>query len=150
MIGDDFHTLGAWENPSTFKAAIILMTDEYGRVSIQFRDDFEGINAPGQWGFFGGEIESGETARHAAVRELAEETGIIMPQKSMVPFVKTLSETGGNGQHYVFVCTETVKVSDLTVHEGAGFAFVNKNQLDKFDLIPASHRVLSYYFDKNT
>lgn len=32
---------------------------------------------PGSWGFPGGKIEPGETAAEAAVRELAEETGVL-------------------------------------------------------------------------
>jgi len=145
-MDDEFHTLGSWVNPDSFKAAIILLKDKYGRVSIQFRDDFEGVKQGGFWGFFGGEVEVGETALQAAVRELAEETGIVVEQDSLTPFVKTLSETNRNGQHYVFLCTQIVDVSDLSLHEGAGFAFIHHSQLGQFNLIPAAHRVLSYYF----
>lgn len=148
-MGDEFHTLGPWVNPGSFKAAIVLLTDNYGRVSIQLRDDFEGVKARGLWGYFGGEIEQGETARQAAVRELAEETGIKVSTTALTPFVKTLSETGENGQHYVFICTQIVEVSKVTVHEGAGFAFIHKDQLDKFDLVPAVRRVLAYYFGRD-
>ncbi len=149
MMGDEFHTLGIWKNPDRYKAAIILLRDNYGRVSIQFRDDFEGVLQGGLWGFFGGEIEHGETARQAAVRELSEETGITVPQNALIPFVKTLSETGGNGQHYVFISKQIVDVSHLSLREGAGFAFIHQYQLDQFNLIPAAKRVLSYYFDKH-
>jgi len=145
-MDDEFHTLGSWENPDSFKAAIILLKDKYGRVSIQFRDDFKGVKLGGFWGLFGGEIETGETARQAAVRELAEETGIVVGQDSLIPFVKTLSETSGNGRHYIFLCTQIVDVSALSLREGAGFAFIHHGQLDQFNLIPAARRVLSHYF----
>lgn len=145
-MDNEFHTLGPWENPGSFKVAIILLTDKYGRISIQLRDDFNGVNARGLWGLFGGEIEAGETARHAAAREIKEETGLDIPEEALKPFVKTLSETAKNGQRYVFLCSQHVDVSRIAVHEGAGFAFVHKDQLDKFDLIPAARRVLEYYF----
>jgi len=145
-MDDEFHTLGSWINPDSFKAAIVLLKDKHGRISIQFRDDFDNVKQGGLWGFFGGEIEQDETAQQAAVRELAEETSIVVGPETLTPFVKTLSETGGNGQHYVFLCTQIVDVSELSLHEGAGFAFIHQGQLDQFNLIPAAHRVLSYYF----
>lgn len=148
MTDDDFYTLGEWINPSSYRAAVILLTDKHGRVSIQFRDDFKGVKAGGLWGLFGGEIEKGETARQAAARELTEETGIVVPENAFEPFIKTLSETGANGQHYVFLCARIVEVSELSLHEGAGYAFVHKDQLDKFELIPAAKRVLLHYFSE--
>ena len=148
MNEDTFVTLGEWENPGDFRAAIILLHDKHGRVSIQFRDDFMGVSAGGQWGYFGGEIEAGETTRQAAQRELAEETGIDMPFDAFIPFVKTLSNSCANGQHYVYRCATPVDIADIRLKEGAGFAFVNANQLDKFDLIPVTKRVLLHYFSQ--
>jgi 8-oxo-dGTP pyrophosphatase MutT (NUDIX family) len=146
MTADEFHTLGVWENPNPFKAAVILLRDPLDRVSIQFRDDFEGIKAPGLWGLFGGEVEKGETELQAAKRELFEETGLDIPESAFQPFVKTLTETGANGQHYVFICTQTVEPSQVSLYEGAGFAFIHNEQMGKFDLIPVTRRVLEYYF----
>ena len=147
---NEFYTLGCWDNPDSYKAAIILLTDKLGRASIQFRDDFEGVALGGLWGLFGGEIENGKTARQAAVRELFEETDIVVGQDDLTPFVKTLSETSGNGQHYVYLCSRIVDVPELSLHEGAGFAYIHHGQLDQFKLVPAAKRVLSYYFSKNS
>jgi len=121
-MADEFYTIDPWDNPNSYKAAIILLTDKLGRVSIQFRDDFEGVALGGLWGLFGGEIEEDETARQAAVRELSEETGIVVAQNDVTPFVKTLSETSGNGQLYVYICNRIVDASELSLQEGAGRA----------------------------
>jgi ADP-ribose pyrophosphatase YjhB (NUDIX family) len=48
----------------------IAVTDEANRILLQQRADFA------VWGLPGGEIESGETAVQAAVREAREETGL--------------------------------------------------------------------------
>ena len=52
----------------------IIMVD--GKYALQLRDNRGGINAPGMWSLFGGEVESGEAADDAVARELKEELDI--------------------------------------------------------------------------
>jgi 8-oxo-dGTP pyrophosphatase MutT (NUDIX family) len=58
------------------KQAAVLLPYRDGKVLMQLRDEKEGIVCPGQWGFFGGEVELGETPIECARRELREEIGV--------------------------------------------------------------------------
>ena len=53
--------------------AILLLSDKY---VMQLRDDKPDIAARGQWSFFGGKINPGETPLEAIKRELFEELSI--------------------------------------------------------------------------
>ncbi|WP_073736226.1 class I SAM-dependent methyltransferase [Streptomyces sp. CB02488] len=56
-------------NPQAVAGAAAVVTDAAGRVLL-------GRSAKGMWELPGGRIEAGESAQAAAVRELAEETGL--------------------------------------------------------------------------
>ena len=47
------------------------------RFLFQLRDDKPEIVMPGCWGFFGGEVDAGESYERAIVRELDEELGLV-------------------------------------------------------------------------
>ena len=145
---DQFHTVDPWEETHSFVAAAILLKDIHGRICIHFRDDFAHVIARGKWGYFAGAVEANESLRDAALRELHEETGICADAGEMLPLAKGYSEIGDGAHHYVYLLDRLVVPSDITLCEGAGFAFIHKGQLDKFDLLPITKRVLSYYFSK--
>lgn len=56
---------------------VIVVTSD-GRVLLQLRDDIPTIPFPGFWCIPGGMREPGEDARSCAVRELAEEMGLVV------------------------------------------------------------------------
>ncbi len=58
-------------------AARVLLQDEAGALLL-FRDTDPGVPGSSWWTTPGGGIDPGETAEAAAVRELAEETGLVM------------------------------------------------------------------------
>ena len=57
------------------KEVVVVLPCAGDRILMQLRDECANIDFPGHWGFFGGSIDAGESAAHAAVRELREETG---------------------------------------------------------------------------
>lgn len=72
---------------------------------------------PGRWGFPGGKIEWGETAPQAALRELAEETGIVAQALGAFDCVDVIKQDGpnGSGHHYVLVAVACRYVSGAAV-----------------------------------
>lgn len=69
-----------------YAASTILVNDK-AHVLLMLRDNKPGIADPGVWGFIGGHRKRGETARAAAVREIKEETGLIVKAAKLQPFV---------------------------------------------------------------
>ena len=59
----------------------------------------------GRWGFPGGRIEPGETVAEAAVRELAEETGIVAEAVATAGIIDVIgrSDDGDLTHHFVLV-----------------------------------------------
>lgn len=66
--------------PGMRRAAVVLCVLEHGGVPsiIVIKRAHRGRNA-GQWGLPGGELDAGETAERAALRELHEEVGLRLP-----------------------------------------------------------------------
>jgi 8-oxo-dGTP pyrophosphatase MutT (NUDIX family) len=65
------------------RAARVLVIDPAGRLLL-LRGGDPAVPGPRFWWTVGGGIEAGESARAGAVRELHEETGLIVPEHSLV------------------------------------------------------------------
>lgn len=94
------------------------------KVLMQLRDHKPGIIFPGQWGFFSGSIEKGETPEESAKRELLEELNYkpkvlnklcadIYPNNIIIHF-------------YFFPLTSQNKI---ILKEGADFALVSLEEV---------------------
>lgn len=69
---------------TSFRGTKIVLLIE-GQILAIRRDDSPGINWPGLWDLPGGGREGAESAATCVLRELQEETGLILPEAALSP-----------------------------------------------------------------
>ena len=117
-----------------YSGCLIELRD--GRILLQQRDSQQGLSAPGMISTFGGRQKAGESAIAAGIRELYEETGLLMASSSMI-FVGYLERYDEWKSHIVGATYYLVRIGspprqvfegqavlvsgdDLLEHEGVG------------------------------
>ncbi len=96
-----------------------------------------GCNNPGQWGFFGGNVDPGETVHQAAVRELVEETGVLVAEDKLVPlFTDNVKTRKGNVKPCTWLGIDADKLP-LNPHftkEVVDYEWINRDLFASTDL----------------
>jgi 8-oxo-dGTP pyrophosphatase MutT (NUDIX family) len=117
-----------------------VIFDRRGRLLLQQRSDGS------QWGLPGGSVEIGESLREAVVREVGEETGLVVVPGRVIglysnPKLQIVRYPDGTGWHYVNVCFECrVRGGRLTTcDETLALAWATPRRLPR-PLLP-NHRI---------
>ncbi|MBI5155665.1 NUDIX domain-containing protein [Candidatus Peregrinibacteria bacterium] len=109
----------------------VIITNAAGEYLMQFRDGAAGIHDPLTWDFFGGAEEEGESHIEAAVRELQEELGIeIQPAELTVVTEQAFADRDDT----LIRCSRPLEWGQFTVLEGAGCAFLSREELLRLQL----------------
>ena len=145
-MNDTFHQLGAWTDTGV-QAACVILRDTQDRFLLQLRDGNSTTLGSGQWGIFGGRLEQGETPRYAALREIHEEIGVTLTDGDITAFAKCQSTHGT--RLYAFITPRLIAPIDITLGEGAGFAFLTRDQVKSMPLLPTVATILHHFFEIN-
>ncbi len=127
-------------DPSIRHGAAVVVVDALGRVLLQQRDDLTPPEGFGRWAIPGGGVEAGESARQAAIREIAEETAIpldlvdyfgsiVVERHDENPISKSLTI-------HLFWARSDHPESEIVVGEGIAFRFWTPTEVRALPMNP--------------
>jgi GNAT superfamily N-acetyltransferase/8-oxo-dGTP pyrophosphatase MutT (NUDIX family) len=122
------------------KSAHVLFIDDSERVLLRLRDDRPDLPYPGQWDLVGGAVESGETIREAAMREVEEEID------RKVTALEYFGEYPDRVVNHVFLARLSVPIEELVLNEGQRLAYVDAAQAADMDVVVWVARLLRDFF----
>lgn len=145
----EFITLTEKKQGIKLGAGVCIFCPNTGRFLLQKRGPK--ITDPGQHDWFGGGVDEGENVRQGARRELGEEGGIWIDEKSLYPLAiygKDLSRNLGGYHIFLLVVTdefECIPSADGDTHDEVESAdWIGAKDLRNIKL---HHRVLTLFAD---
>jgi 8-oxo-dGTP diphosphatase len=151
--GDPDHLLPCAER--SCDVAAIFLVDARGWVLLQERDEHAPVS-PNQWGVVGGHVEPGEDRTAALHRELAEETGLVLPAHTLelwydghrTPSRKVSPELRDHWQ--IWAGRVDVTDEDIVLGEGRQIVFVDPASIDGLDLAESTAYFLPRFLGSET
>jgi len=135
----------ALSRPIAAVLAVVIRGDRFLLVRRSHRPD------AGKWGFPGGKIEPGETIAAAALRELAEETGVVAEAGDVLTALDVIRRDGeGVLHHYVLVAVSCRWVSGeaIAADDAEEAAWFDLNAIGGIECSPDVGRVAALALDR--
>jgi 8-oxo-dGTP pyrophosphatase MutT (NUDIX family) len=126
--------------------AVVLLPDDEGRACLLLTKRTRGLRShSGQWALPGGRLDPDETARGAALRELAEEVGLVLGDEAILGLLDDYPTRSGFVITPVVVWAGADVVLTPSPHEVASVHRIPLTELDKPEIprlvsIPESER----------
>ena len=133
--------------------AAVVVIDASGRVLLQQRDDMTPPEGFGRWAIPGGGVEPGESARMAAIREIAEETAIHLEAASYFGSVHVAnhdeSRASGALIIHLFWARSDHAEADIVVGEGIAFRFWSPAEVPSLPMNPNGRHWLARFLSSD-
>lgn len=128
----------------------VFLVDPAGRILLQERDEHAPID-PERWGLSGGHLEDGEVPVAGALRELAEETGVVLDEADLHHVgtftVDHRDSRGSRDRMDVYAAATTLTDADIDCREGRQIVFVDPEAARRLDLTHAAADIVPAFLD---
>lgn len=129
----------------------VILVDRRGWVLLQERDEHPAID-PEKWSLCGGHLEEGEEFLDGALRELAEETGVVLTPAELELFHHLdLRELGHEhpGAMAVYAAATDLTDDDIVLGEGRQIVFVEPDAVATLDLSDSAARIVPSFLESD-
>ena len=127
------------ENVELTTLCLVRDGDNY-LLQNRLKSDWAGFSLPG------GHIEAGESIVESVIREVKEETGLTIYNPKLCGIKQFPIE---NGRYLVFLFVADEFDGNIVSSSEGKMYWINKNQLDNYNLVPDFHELLKVMLDDN-
>lgn len=117
-----------------------LIINKKFQILLLLRDNKLGIMYPGLWGFIDGMVEKGETPQRASIREIKEETGLVVYKKNLNSFMTIQTP---EKKYSIFFVLGDWRKKDIIRGEGQELRFVSVKKAEGLPMSPYHRYVVS-------
>lgn len=96
---------------------VAVIKDSENKILIAKRNDPSLAEAHGKWELVGGKVEFGEDPEIAIIREVEEETGLVVKVSRLLPKLYTRIWNKNREQHQVFLCAYECEIVGGSLHK---------------------------------
>ena len=122
---------------------IIVVKNNY---LLQLRDNKKNVYFPNFWGVFGGRVEKTETYQKALVREIKEETNLIVRVSRMILSVNFKMIGLKKRHNIVYYECKILEKRKIILTEGWKYKFFSFNQIKKLNIIPMDFAAINSHY----
>jgi len=128
------------------QAVAIIITNGRHEVLLQLRDDNPRISFSNHWTLPGGVVDSGEDPEEAALRELYEETGLLVSLSYWKVYKRKSNKKFVIEQH-VLVGKTQKDPNEMSLGEGQALKFFSKEEIPYLPIGYDFDKLLGEFFD---
>lgn len=123
-----------------------FILNQKGEILLQKKTLDYPLVPGGCWTFFGGQIENNEDPESALKREFGEEIGFDLDNFKLFKIDDYELKCGKFGKRHIYIIIFKGNLSDISLSEGAGFAFFDSSELNTIKLDSYCKKTLMEYF----